>query len=68
MTQEEAAIREELSRMQGLRFCGIWQTEYGNYALFEDLAGTQTSFMLHAGETLGDGIQRVTERYRAAPL
>ena len=63
---EEIMLRGELHRLNGLRFCGIWQTEQGDFALFEDALGTRSSFMLKPGETLGEGVERVTARYRVA--
>lgn len=59
-------VQGELHRLNGLRFCGIWQTDHGDFALFEDALGTRSSFMLKTGETLGEGLERVTIRYRAA--
>lgn len=61
---DEITVHNELHRLHGLRFCGVWQTEHGDFALFEDALGTRSSFMLKPGETLGDGIKRVTARYR----
>jgi hypothetical protein len=61
---EEIVLRGELHRLNGLRFCGVWQTDYGDFALFEDALGTRSSFMLKIGETLGEGVERVTTRYR----
>lgn len=63
---ETLTLREELHRLNGLRFCGIWQTDHGDFALFEDAFGTRSSFMLKTGETLGEGVERVTLRYRTA--
>jgi hypothetical protein len=34
-------LREELHRLNGLRFCGIWKTDHGDFALFEDALGTR---------------------------
>jgi hypothetical protein len=59
-------LHDELHRVNGLRFCGIWQTDYGDFALFEDALGTRSSFMLKTGETVGEGLERVTMRYRTA--
>jgi hypothetical protein len=61
---EDIEIQDELHRLNGLRFCGVWQTEHGDFALFEDALGTRSSFMLKTGETLGEGVERVTARYR----
>jgi hypothetical protein len=57
-------LHDELHRLNGLRFCGVWQTDHGEFALFEDALGTRSSFMLKTGETLGEGVERVTTRYR----
>lgn len=62
----DVELRDALDRLSGLRFCGIWQTDHGDFALFEDALGTRSSFMLKTGETLGEGIERVTARYREA--
>ena len=59
-------LHDELHRLNGLRFCGIWQTDHGDFALFEDAFGTRSSFMLKTGETVGEGVERVTMRYRTA--
>ena len=61
---EDIEIQSELHQLNGLRFCGVWQTEHGEFALFEDALGTRSSFMLKTGETLGEGVERVTARYR----
>ncbi|WP_447978755.1 hypothetical protein [Candidatus Nitrospira bockiana] len=66
MREELLALRSELERVTALRFCGVWQTDLGDYALFEDAAGTRTSFMLKQGETLSEGLSRVAERYAPA--
>jgi hypothetical protein len=63
---EDIVLRDELHRLNGLRFCGVWQTDHGDFALFEDALGTRSSFMLKTGETLGEGVERITTRYRAA--
>ena len=60
----EDIVRDELHRLNGLRFCGVWQTDHGDFALFEDALGTRSSFMLKIGETVGEGVQRITMRYR----
>ena len=57
-------VQDEVSRINGLRFCGVWHTREGDLALFEDSAGTRTSFTLRTGETLGDAMQRVSDRYK----
>lgn len=57
-------LRDALHRLHGLRFCGVWQTDHGDFALFEDALGTRSSFMLKTGETLGEGVERVSARYR----
>lgn len=63
---EDVCLRDELHRLNGLRFCGIWQTDHGDCALFEDALGTRSSFLLKTGETLGEAVERVTTRYRSA--
>jgi len=60
----DVTLNDEVNRLHGLRFCGVWQTDHGDFALFEDALGTRSSFMLKPGETLGDGVKRVTGRYR----
>ena len=65
MTSDETVLYEKLKRMSELRFCGVWHSQYGDYALFADAGDTGTSFVLKAGETLGEGVHRVIERYRA---
>ena len=46
---EDIVLRDELHRLNGLRFCGVWQTDHGDFALFEDALGTRSSFMLKTG-------------------
>ena len=53
-------LHDELHRLNGIRFCGIWQTDHGDFALFEDALGTRSSFMLKTGETVGEGVELYT--------
>ena len=57
-------MQQEITRINGLRFCGVWHTPEGDLALFEDTPGTRTSFVLGSGETVGDAMQRVSDRYK----
>ena len=61
---EDIEIQSELHRLNGLRFCGVWQTEHGEFALFEDALERDPPLCPKTGETLGEGVERVTARYR----
>jgi len=53
----------QVDRLSSLKFCGVWQTGEGEYALFDDRSGCGSSFMIAVGETLGDGLRRLDDRY-----
>lgn len=67
MTQLERAVDERLAQLRAFRFCGVQRVRQGKaFLLFEDSAGTKTTFALLPGETWGQAIDRFEDRYRTA--
>lgn len=54
-----------LRRLAALKFCGVWHTPDGDYAVFDDGGVSGSSFLMQVGETLGECLQRLVERYEA---
>ena len=52
-----------LHRIAALKFCGVWHTPDGDYAVFDDRGSSGSSFLMQVGETLGECMQRRAERY-----
>lgn len=65
MLPAEPMSQVEADRLASLKFCGVWQTLDGEYAVFDDRSGSGSSFMLAVGETVGEGLRRLTDRYGA---
>ena len=61
MPRDETTV----SRLAGLKFCGVWHTPDGDYAVFDDRCASGSSFLMQVGETLGECMQRLVERYEA---
>lgn len=67
LTQLEDALQDRLAQLRAFRFCGVQRVRKGKaFLLFEDSAGTRTTFALLPGETWGQAIDRFEDRYRAA--
>jgi len=64
MTQLETALNEQLNRLRGIRYCGIWD-EDGSCCLNDDAAAIPTSFRWHRGETLGAALDRLHSRFKS---
>ncbi len=54
-----------LRRIAALKFCGVWHTDDGDYAVFDDRGSSGSSFLMQVDETLGECMQRLVQRYDA---
>jgi hypothetical protein len=57
------SLEQALSSIAALTFCGVWHTDEGDYAVFDDRGRTGSSFLMQVGETLGECLQRLVHRY-----
>ena len=65
MPSSEPPDETILRRLAALKFCGVWHTPEGDYAVFDDRGDSGSSFLMQVGETLGECMQRLVERYEA---
>jgi hypothetical protein len=57
------SLEQAVSSIANLTFCGVWHTDEGDYAVFDDRGSSGSSFLMRVGETLGECMQRLGERY-----
>lgn len=57
------SLEQALSRIGALTFCGVWHTDETDYAVFDDRVRIGSSFLMQVGETVGECMQRLVQRY-----
>ncbi len=60
------SLEQALSRIAALTFCGVWHTDETDYAVFDDRGRTASSFFMQVGETVGECMQRLVQRYEGS--